>query len=403
MKLKNSFDHVKLYEDKALQEQARTCIPLEELQREARRELASLTESKIADNQPKLHEEDFVLLGLLNWFKTSFFQWVDAPNCENCGDKTVNVGMVEPLPEEIRWGGNRVENYKCSNCSAFTRFPRYNHPGKLLETQRGRCGEWANCFTLCCRSLGMESRYVLDWTDHVWTEVYSMSQRRWLHCDPCENVCDKPLLYSSGWGKKLTYVIAFSKEDIQDVTWRYTTNHAEVLRRRTECRETYLINTIFQMRRSRQAGLSEVRRKVLAERLVMELADFMTAKSTDDQELPGRTTGSLSWREQRGEVGSKRTATFEAYSFKPVLREIESRCMHVKYCCVSDKYIRVSDAEAETKGWDSCVHEVGVLHRKEERDWNMVYLARNPGQNEDSSITWKFDLTGENENNYITL
>ena len=56
-------------------------------------------------------------------------------------------------------------------CGRITRFPRYNHAGKLLETRRGRCGEWAQAFILCCRALKYDARYVLDWNDHVWTEA----------------------------------------------------------------------------------------------------------------------------------------------------------------------------------------------------------------------------------------
>ena len=55
---------------------------------------------------------------------------------------------------------------------------------------------------------------MLDWTDHVWTEVYSEGKQRWLHCDSCENSCDKPLTYEAGWGKELSYVIAFSKDKV---------------------------------------------------------------------------------------------------------------------------------------------------------------------------------------------
>ncbi|CAJ1335810.1 unnamed protein product, partial [Effrenium voratum] len=95
----------------------------------------------------------------------------------------------------------------------------------------GRCGEWANCFTLICSALGFQARLVVDWTDHVWTELWV--SHRWRHCDPCEAAWDAPLTYEAGWGKKLSYVIAFSPQEVVDVTPRYTGNWPDVLSRRT--------------------------------------------------------------------------------------------------------------------------------------------------------------------------
>lgn len=57
------------------------------------------------------------------------------------------------------------------------------------------------------RSVGFESRWVIDWADHVWAEVKIGG--RWVHADPCEAALDKPLLYQE-WGKQQTHIIAFN-------------------------------------------------------------------------------------------------------------------------------------------------------------------------------------------------
>ena len=62
----------------------------------------------------------------------SFFKWVDKPTCPSCGSLTFPVGVVPPTPEEMIWGAGNVESYKCQYCGKITRFPRYNHPAKLL-------------------------------------------------------------------------------------------------------------------------------------------------------------------------------------------------------------------------------------------------------------------------------
>jgi hypothetical protein len=55
----------------------------------------------------------------------------------------------------------------------------------------------------------------------------------WVHIDPCEASIGEPLLYSAGWGKNLTYVVALGDGYISDVTPGYTgERYNETLARR---------------------------------------------------------------------------------------------------------------------------------------------------------------------------
>lgn len=63
---------------------------------------------------------------------------MDNPSCCSCGGReTKPEGAQQPTPEEREHDASRTEVYRCAACQAVTRFPRYNDPGKLLET---RCG-----------------------------------------------------------------------------------------------------------------------------------------------------------------------------------------------------------------------------------------------------------------------
>jgi peptide-N4-(N-acetyl-beta-glucosaminyl)asparagine amidase len=184
----------------------------------------------------------------------------------------------------------------------------------ILETKTGRCGEWANAFTLCCRALGYEARWVMDWTDHVWTECWSQAQARWLHCDSCEDTCDKPLLYEQGWGKKLSYVVAFGKDGVVDVSRRYTMDAANNATRRGECDEAWLKGATAKLTARLRAGEGDPRRRRMLEardaeeQLELEQLPGGSAgggaAAASQEHLPGRQTGSLAWRAARGELGA---------------------------------------------------------------------------------------------------
>ena len=313
-RIQGNAKQVMIYEDADVQAEALAVIPV-----------VQLHERAMTSEDPRSSFSDELLKQLLRWFKHEFFSWTNQPKCHACSGSTTYAGGSQPTAEEQRGHAGRVEVYTCTACNATTRFPRYNHPGKLLQTRTGRCGEWANCFTLCCRSMGLEARLASDWTDHVWTEVYSDAQRRWLHCDPCEEACDQPKLYERGWGKRLSFVVAFGKDDVVDVTKRYVLDFENVTRKERRAvlpdprDEVWVAEAITERVAALRRGASlknknegdettrALRASELASRDAREARSFTV--SVEDSgfgtknDSRGRTTGSLAWRAARGELG----------------------------------------------------------------------------------------------------
>ncbi|KAG8041162.1 hypothetical protein G9C98_002150 [Cotesia typhae] len=380
----STFQEVLRYENKELQEYTKHFVPIDRLQLEAikkmrafqqqqqqqqqqKRKKNSLGNSKSKDQINKNNSieceptiEDLLLSELVHWFKNEFFSWMNSPTCRFCSDAcTFNRNEFRNDPRV-----SRVEIHKCKSCEAEEEFPRYTDPKILLTTRKGRCGEWANAFTLICRSLGYDTRIVYDKTDHVWSEVWSMSENRWIHVDPCEDVLDKPLLYERGWKKKLSYIIAYSRDEVQDVTWRYTRD-PDVMKRRILTSENSLLSLILRLNeerfRSSGPGYSEARKNFVVRRRLMELAELLPAPSGAVKLGDGNNDN---------EYGGRVSDIYQIYD-------------------ETDKIINTKE------GWSSGVNKYeGGIFRNTERDWKMVYLARSSG-NEIGKVTWSIELPNE--------
>ncbi|KAI8913678.1 hypothetical protein EDD86DRAFT_110257 [Gorgonomyces haynaldii] len=269
---------VRTHQSLELQDKAREIIPIERLHAQAQ-------------------GDDFymnLLRCTLDWFKTECFTWVDAVPCIRCSNKTQATGMATPTAEDVRYGAHRVETHTCQTCGFQNRFPRYNDPQRLLETRRGRCGEWANVFCLITRTLGFETRYILDFTDHVWTEVFVND--RWVSMDSCEGSqsLDTPLMYETGWGKKLNYILAFGDTEVEDVTHKYTLKLSQL--ERSLVPEAWLSARLLLETNRLRDSLS------VEERARLDVRDLKVDMPTVTGSERGRQSGALQWRLDRNET-----------------------------------------------------------------------------------------------------
>uniref|UniRef100_A0A2P2LVP4 Uncharacterized protein MANES_08G133100 n=1 Tax=Rhizophora mucronata TaxID=61149 RepID=A0A2P2LVP4_RHIMU len=374
-KIRSYLSQVLMYEDPVRQEAARKTVPVEELEEKA---LISL--AKDGNFKPTKAEQDHAfLLQLLFWFKESF-SWVHAPPCDGCGNDTILQGMGGALPTETQYGTTQVELYRCKACASITRFPRYNDPLKLLETRKGRCGEWANCFTLYCRAFGYQSRLTVDFTDHVWTECFSQLFGRWIHLDPCEGECDRPLLYERGWKKKLNYVIGIAKDGVLDVTKRYTRKWPEVLSRRNFITELALSAVLNKITKECRCGFTSQDLSILEDldkRELEELERDLYLIDDASVSLPGRQSGDKEWRISRSEIGSSENSSFSG-SFCPTRVCIDEHVTKV-YDAISLVFSRVVENSLSKSRVTKILRIfIGVLMRLKKSSYKTRRTSINP-------------------------
>lgn len=268
------------------------------------------------EKMPKEAEEEYtdnLVKELLRYFKKDFFQWCNQPDCDKCGPNSSkhqkSVSVVGPNEEEAKYDCHVVELYKCDTCGTETRFPRYNNPAKLLETRKGRCGEWANLFTLILKSFGLEARYVWNREDHVWNEYYSPFSKRWVHLDSCEQSFGQPYIYSINWNKSMSYCIAFGSDTLMDVSKRYIIKNQLP---RDQIKENDLQFFCHFMNKQLRSSLKDDEIYNLDCRDNLEKLELASKPfGSDGESSPtgpghsgvGRESGSVEWKQQRGEDG----------------------------------------------------------------------------------------------------
>lgn len=209
---------------------------------------------------------------------------------------------------------------------------KQNRSNNGCMTHRARCGAVFSDLTFLLGGLFLSVYFVLD---HQQIHCYCgrsgfvaifLAARggctvcRWVHLDSCEAAFDKPLLYESGWGKSVSYVVAVGRDGVADVTRRYTSRRKQVLPRRSLVTEQWLAQHLSQVTRGLRAGLPSEAVAVLEARDAAEQAELEAERTAPGEELPGRQSGAAEWVSSRAEGGAAAPAAASGKAIKSAPR-----------------------------------------------------------------------------------
>lgn len=95
-----------------------------------------------------------------------------------------------------------------------------------------------------------------------------------------------------------------------------------------------------------------------------------------DEDQKGRSSGAAAWRLARKEVSE--TGEERNYTWFVNSSDIVDNSVLIRYSASINRYEYISSNRKikELVQWHEGAHEHSQIFRKEEKDWNMVYLAR---------------------------
>jgi hypothetical protein len=200
---------------------------------------------------------DWNIVPLLTWFKDDFMKWTPKdPVCEMCINRSYDhsnviegssndrsVAVPPPIMKVKKiiignsWKMRKLELFVCNSCNYEYTFPRYAEILKIAETKTGRCSEWSMLFGAMLSSLGIKTRIVHDFLDHCWNEAMLSYPEgaQWVHVDSTLNYpisLNHPYYYEVNWAKEYEYVLAFTADEVKDVTQTYTQKWEDIQQRR---------------------------------------------------------------------------------------------------------------------------------------------------------------------------